>query len=330
MTFQELKDLLLKYNSFVITTHVNPDADALGSEIAMYHILQNYNKNVRIINYSNIPENLLFMGEGINIEKYNSDTHDIVIKEVDVVLFVDLNTVSRTKGMEVPIRESKSIKICIDHHEYPENFTENMYINTKSCSTGEIIYNFIKETNICLVDLNIANVLYAAIMTDTGSFRYDRTTSHTHRIIAEFLDLGVVPYKLHDLIYDNSSYGKTKLLGEVLSNLQINDSKNVCYMVITSEMLKRLNVEESEVDGFVNYNLSIKGILVGILFLELEDGFKVSIRSKGIIPVNLLAKEYGGGGHINASGIRFVNQKMNDFIAEIVYKAENYINKYME
>jgi len=330
MTFEELKELLLKYNSFVITTHVNPDADALGSEIAMYYILQQYNKNVRIINYSKIPENLVFMGEGINIEKYDSEIHNTIIKNVDVVIFVDLNSISRTKGMENAIRESNCVKICIDHHEYPENFTNNMYVNPKSCSTGEIIYNFINETKICSVDLNIANVLYAAIMTDTGSFRYDRTTSHTHRIIAEFLDLGVVPYKLHDLIYDNSSFGKTKLLGEVLSNLQINDSKNVCYMVITSEMLNRLNVEESEVDGFVNYNLSIKGILVGILFLELADGFKVSIRSKGVIPVNLLAKEYGGGGHINASGIRFINQKMNDFIEEIVYKAENYIKKYME
>ena len=328
ITFTKLAALIKENQKFVLTSHINPDADAIGSELAFYYILKILNKEIKIINYSTIPENLLFLDKTNIIEQYNSVKHDEIINNCDVIVLLDLNSISRTKNMETVISNANKKMICIDHHEYPENFTENMIIDINSSATGEILYNFINETNIIKLDYNISYVLYAAIMTDTGSFRYERTTAKTHRIIAEFLDNGIIPSEIHEQIYDNSGYGKLKLLGEVLTTLHLNETLNVSYMIITQNMIKQNDVDESEVDGFVNYCLSVKGVLVGMLFFELTDGFKVSLRSRGNVPVNILAKKYGGGGHYHASGIRFINEKMEKYIPVLIKEAEEFISKY--
>ncbi|MFH0735992.1 MAG: bifunctional oligoribonuclease/PAP phosphatase NrnA [bacterium] len=328
ITFSQLASLIKDNQKFVLTSHVNPDADAIGSELAFYYLLNKMNKEIKIINYSATPENLLFMDKNNIIEQYIADIHNEEINNCDVIVLLDLNSISRTKSMETVIRAAKKEMICVDHHEYPENFTQNILIDTNSCATGEIIYNFIENTNIIKLDYDIAYVLYAAIMTDTGSFRYERTTSKTHKIIAEFLDIGVIPKEIHEQIYDNSGYGKLKLLGEVLTTLHLNGAQNVSYMIITQKMIEQNEVDESEVDGFVNYCLSIKGVFIGLLFFELKDGFKVSLRSRGNVPVNLMAKKYGGGGHYFASGIRFTNEEMEKYIPLIIKEAEEYISKY--
>jgi phosphoesterase RecJ-like protein len=323
--FLELKKLLIKYDKFIITCHVNPDADALGSELAMYYILKKLDKKVRIINYSQTPENLLFLDKNNVIETYEKSLHDEIILDSDVVIFLDLNAISRTKTMFEVFNTFDKIKICIDHHEYPENFTPYIISKTESCATGEIIYDFINDSKICAIDYDIAFCLYAAIMTDTGSFRFDRTSSKTHRIVAEFLDMGINPNEIYTEIYEKSNFGKIKLLGLMLSELKLNEHKNVCYFVISQKMIDDYGVDESEVDGFVNHTLTIKGVKIGLLFIELNDGFKVSLRSRGKIPVNLLAKKYGGGGHLNASGIRMLAKSVDDYINLIVHDAEELI-----
>ncbi len=324
-SFNDLKELILKNHKFIITCHVNPDADAIGSELAIYYTLKNLGKDVKVINYSNTPENLLFLDVENVLEVYNREIHDIAILDSDAVIFLDLNAINRTKSMADVLYRFNKIKICIDHHEYPEDFTQYIISRTDSCATGEIIYDFINETNICSINYQIAYCLYAAIMTDTGSFRFDRTSSKTHRIIAEFLDLGIKPNEIYINVYEKSNLEKIKLLGLMLSDLKINSDKNVCYYLITQKMINDFGVEESEIDGFVNNTLTVKGIKVGMLFIELPDGFKVSLRSRGKIPVNLLAKKYGGGGHLNASGIRMIEKSVYDYIELIVKGAEELI-----
>jgi len=328
--FKDLKDLILKNHKFIITCHVNPDADALGSELAMYYILKKLDKKIRIINYSTTPENLLFLDTESVLEVYNSKIHDDVILNSDAVIFLDLNAINRTKLMAEVFNKFNKVKICIDHHEYPENFTDYIISLTENCATGEIIYDFIKATGICEVDYNIAYCLYAAIMTDTGSFRFERTSPKTHRIIAEFLELGIKPNEIYINVYEKSNIEKIKLLGLMLSNLMINEEKNICYYLITQDLINNYGVEESEIDGFVNNTLTIKGIKVGMLFIELTDGFKVSLRSRGKIPVNILAKKYGGGGHLNASGIRMINKSVFEYKSLIIKDAEELIKTYGE
>lgn len=327
MTFVELKKTIERNKSFILSTHVNPDADAIGSELAFYYLLTELNKEVRVINHNETPYNLKFLDFDSVIEKYNSEIHDPVIAEADTYIILDLSTPNRIVSMEKSLLNFTKTKICIDHHENPDPFFVNFVGGTSYSATGEIIYDFIKKSKIIELNYKIAYQLYAAIMTDTGSFRFDRTTPKIHILIAELLTLGVDPSEVYDKIYDQSNLAKIKLLGEALTTLKLTKSKKIAYMTISNESLKRLGAVEDDIDGFVNYCLSIKGVLVGILFFELKDGFKMSMRSKGKIPVNKLANEFDGGGHRNAAGARLFKVKMKDYIKPVLERAEFYLNQ---
>lgn len=325
INFDKLADIIKENSSFILTTHVNPDADALGSELALYEILKQKGKKTFIINYSETPYNLGFMDPLGVIETYNPVKHDPVFETADVIAALDFNNPKRVIGMERVFTKSKSLKICIDHHENPSPFAAYYFNDTGYAATGHILYDFIKTTKIIELGFAVAQPLYAAIMTDTGSFRFDRTTPEIHLIIAELLKTGVSPFEVYDKIYDESRYSKIRLLGECLSTIRMNKSEEIAYMVITQKSLEISGAEESEVDGFVNYCLSVKGVKIGMLFFELKDGLKVSFRSKGNIPVNKLASEFGGGGHMNASGLRVFNASLNEFMPRVLDAAEKYL-----
>lgn len=330
MDYLNLKDLFSKYNSYVITTHVNPDADAIGSEMAVYYMLKEHNYNVHIINYSGTPYNLYFMDPGQVIEKYSPSVHDEVIKTVDCIVAVDFNRSDRTVKMQGALLISSAVKICIDHHLDPEEFADYYFTDDSKSSTGEILYNFVKETNFVKLNYNIAYNLYAAIMTDTGSFRFDRTTPELHRITAELLEAGVDPNYVYDRIYDQSKFSKLKLLGRALNTIKINNSAGISYMTLLQKDFIETGAVESDTDGFVNYSLSIELVMIGLLFIELKEGFKVSFRSKGRIPVNKLAAEFGGGGHTNAAGARFFDKSLQEYMPLILDKAEEYYFNYKD
>ncbi len=324
--FENLKNIVLKNSSFLLTTHVNPDADAIGSEVAFYHLLKKLGKKVFIINHSSTPYNLEFFNKNSIIQKYDEETHKNIFNQVDGIFALDFNRADRTVSMEKAFRKSNKLKICIDHHQDPEEFVDHQFIDTDYCATGHIIYDFIKQTKIVELDLEIAEAIYAAIMTDTGSFRFDRTTSEVHNIIAELLKLGVNPEQVYDKLYDQSKFSKIRLLGRALESITLYAKNKIGYMVITQKDFEELGAMESDTENFVNYNLSIENVVMGILFIELKNGFKVSFRSKGSIPVNKLANEFGGGGHTNAAGARFFINNMQEMIPAILLKAELYLN----
>ena len=324
--FEKLKSIILSNSSFLLTTHVNPDADAIGSEIAFYHILKKLGKKVYIINHSVTPYNLEFFNVDNVIQKFDEVEHKKIFNQVDVLVALDFNHADRTVRMEDYFRSSTKLKICIDHHQDPEDFVDHKFIDTDYSATGQIIFDFIKQTKIVELDFNIAEPIYAAIMTDTGSFRFDRTTSEVHTIIAELLKLGVKPEQVYDKLYDQSKFSKVKLLGRALNSITLFADNKLGYMIITQKDFDELGAVESDTENFVNYNLSIENVELGILFIQLKNGFKVSFRSKGNIPVNKLANEYGGGGHTNAAGARFFTNNMQEMIPVILSKAELYLN----
>jgi phosphoesterase RecJ-like protein len=228
--------------------------------------------------------------------------------------------------MENAFRNFNGMKLCIDHHQDPEDFVNHFFGGTNYSATGEIIFDFIEQTKIVEFDKRIAELLYAAIMTDTGSFRFERTSPKIHRIAARLLEYDVNPTEIYDKIYNQFLFGRVKLLGETLSTIQIDSTKQIAYMEITKADLERNLATEADIDGFVNYCLSIKDIKIGILFYELKDGIKISFRSKGEIPVNKLAYEFNGGGHMNASGARLFNITINDIKEKVISSAQNYLN----
>lgn len=325
LDYVRLKSVVEKYNSFVITTHVNPDADAIGSEMALYYLLQKLGKKVSIFNHSKTPYYLEFLDTNRAIRKYNPEDHDEIINESEVIFFLDLNQLDRVRSLRNILSNNSKIKICIDHHQNPEDVFDYQFIDTEYSATGEIIYNFIKETGIIDLDFKIAESLYAAIATDTGSFRFPRTTPKVHRIAAELLEIGVDPTDVHDKIYDQSRPSKIKLLGRAINSMKIDDSQKIAYMIVTQNDMNETGADESEVDGFVNYCLSIENIQIGLLFFELKNGLKISFRSKRDIPINKLAEELGGGGHQNAAGARLFDVKLDDYITRVIDSAKNYL-----
>ncbi len=329
INFNQLKNILLENNSFLITTHVNPDADAIGSEIALYNILKERGKKARIVNHSITPYNLLFLDKENIIEHYSPEKHQGIFEEADVLAAVDFNRSNRIVRMESGFLQSQKMKICIDHHQDYENVFNYIFIDTDYSATGQIIYDFIKETGIVQLSYETAEPIYAAIMTDTGSFRFERTTPQIHKITAELLEAGVVPGDVYDKIYDQSKFSKIKLLGRAVNSMKLyGERQEVSYMRLTRQDFEETKAIESDTDGFVNVSLSVENVKLGLLFLELKEGFKVSFRSKGLIPVNKLASEFGGGGHVNAAGLRIREGNVEDYIPKILNRALDYVKQF--
>lgn len=325
--FNPLTNVINNGRRFLLTTHVNPDADAIGSEIAMYFILKALGKDVKVINYSETPYYLKFLDPENVVQKFDAGLHEEVFSEVDVIIHLDLNRCSRTVKMEPYIKSSSAIKIVIDHHEDPEDFHNHIFADTSYSSTGHIIYDFLEQTRITPITLEIATPVYAAIMTDTGSFKYDRTTPRVHRIAAHLLEIGVNPTDVYRLIYDESKFTKFKLLGRALNSMKLYNNDKLAVMVVTQKDLDECAALETDTEGFINFCMGVENVVVGLFFLELSDGFKVSLRSKGSYYIHKLAQLFGGGGHKNASGIRIRNEKMNDLKDKIIDETILTINK---
>lgn len=320
--FSKLKKILTDNNSFVLTTHVNPDGDAIGSVMAMYYILKKLGKKVRVINYSPTPYFLSFLDPGKVIELFEPGAHSDVIINTDVFIALDFNTPSRLSRMGDEFNKRKGLNICIDHHQSPQPVFQYLFVDTELSATGHILYRFIEETAIVEMDYDVALNLYTAIMTDTGSFRFERTTPEVHRIAAKLIEMGVSPVRVFAEVYDQNTLGKLALLSEALGSIKLfGEKEEVGTMIVTSESLNRYRIDEADTEGFVNFIMSIATVKVGIKFIELNKGCKVSLRSKGQIPVNLLASRYGGGGHINAAGIRLRDNKYNEVYESIVNDA---------
>ena len=329
INYNRIIEILKSNNSFIITTHVNPDGDAIGSELALAYFLQKLNKKFWIINHSPTPENYLFLDEENLIHKYNSD-FDEVILHAEVLIAVDFNTIGRTRSMMEIVEKSKAYKIIIDHHRNPQNFVDEIFYDIDEPATGNIIYKLIKTYNEDFIDKKTADALYTAIMTDTGSFRFERITSEVHLIVADLISRGVNPTYIYNKVYNEMSYEKLKLLGEAISNIKLEANGKIAFMVLDRKLIEKYVISEDEfdVDGFANYCLSLKSVIVGLLFFELKNGTKVSLRSKEKFPVNSVAEKFGGGGHLNAAGIRFDGMKLVDVLPKVIKQTIEDLKQY--
>ncbi|HEV8539308.1 MAG TPA: bifunctional oligoribonuclease/PAP phosphatase NrnA [Bacteroidota bacterium] len=309
----------------VLTTHVNPDGDGLGSELALARFLEKLGKSVTIINHSATPDNYRWMDQANGIIKFLPERDRDYILDADVIFIVDTNQPDRLRSLEPFIRQSKGIKIVIDHHLEPHSFGDHYLIDDDATSTGEIVYRIITSINPKLLDKEIAQALYTAIMTDTGSFRYPRTDPEIHRIVSHLLEYGISPIEVYSNVYEGWSPGRMRLLGEVLDSMKTAYDGRLAYVVCTQEMFKKTGTTEIETDNFTSFPMSVRGVQVGILFNELNNGVKISFRSKGMIPINELAKEFGGNGHLNAAGTRIFDARLDEIVASVVDKANKYL-----
>jgi phosphoesterase RecJ-like protein len=327
--FPKLAELLKQLDNFILTTHVNPDADAIGSVLAMQRALQSHGKQVLIINCSETPNYLRFLDTRNAIEFYQPELHNEAIRSAGAFIVLDFNRVDRMIKMAPLFPSITGVKICIDHHQEPEQVFDYIFSDTDYCATGHILFDFFRKTAFTSVELSIAEPIYAAITTDTGQFSFERTTADVFRIAAELLEAGVVPIKMYDSLYSHNSPGKLALLGDALNGIRyVGDRKQIGVMTITQESLRKAGAKEDETDQFVNMIMSVESVRVGLKFLELPQGFKVSLRSKGEIPIHEYAGSYGGGGHRNASGIRIRDRVLADMQESMIAAAAAFLEKW--
>ena len=306
--FTDIKKLLNTEHNIVIVTHKNPDGDAVGSSLGLYHFLSTYQQNVQVIVPNDYPSFLKWMPGHETILKFDTQTKasEEYIKKADIIFTLDFNAFHRAGGMEKPLEESKALKIMIDHHQEPEPYAKYMYSDVNMSSTAEMIYHFIDELEgLTHMNREIATCLYTGIMTDTGSFRFSSTTSLTHQVIAHLIDAGARNSDIHNHVFDSNSYNRLQLLGCALSNLKVIPESRTAYITLSQEELNKHHFRKGDTEGFVNYGLSLENVVLAAIFIEdKQEGIvKISLRSEGNFSVNAMARaHFNGGGHINAAG----------------------------
>lgn len=323
--FEKCKKIIDENKNFVLTTHVNPDGDGIGSEAALAAYLRKCGKQVSIINHSETPPNYTFLDPKNEILHFNPKLHAEKVRSADVIFIVDTNQLNRLRSMEPYVRESKAVKICIDHHLDKDDIADLYLIDEPATATGEIIYHLMQYLDGGKIDEEVARGLYTAIMTDTGSFRFPKTDPEIHQIAAHLIRSGADPPEVFQEVYEKTNLNAVQLLGKALSSLKTTHDGRVAYMVITRQMFKETGAKEYQTESFIDYTMRIGGVQIGLLFNELHDGVKISFRSKGEIPVNELAKEFGGNGHLNAAGARTVGKKLEDTIRAVLERSLAYV-----
>lgn len=324
-----VKQLIADKNNFVITTHNNPDGDAIGSSLALYNYLISKDKSVKVITPNNFPENLAWIKGADEILVYNMKTNrcNAIILSADIIFCLDFNALNRTGGIEDVLRTTKAKKVLIDHHPQPElDCFDFAFSKTDISSSAELTYNFITALDGAdAIDIDIANGIYTGIVTDTGSFSYSCNYEDTFKICAALLKTGIDAETIHRKVYDTFSENSLRLLGYCLSEkLEIIDEFSTAYIWLTKEDLNRFNYQVGDTEGVVNYALAIDKIKFAALFTEREGIVRISFRSKGEIDVNEFARNhFEGGGHKNASG---ATSKVS--LSETIEIFKNSLNNY--
>lgn len=283
-------------NNFIITSHYSPDGDNLGSSIGLYYALKSMNKEAVFVLDDNLPANLSFLYKDIKIYKSEEiDTKDYILISLDCG---DKNRLCCNDT----IKNKASVTINIDHHASNDLYADLNYVDDKASSTCEVVYEMLMKIDKNIIDKKIANCLYTGLITDTGNFMYSNTNPSSFEMAGNLLTIGIDKQDIIQSIYQNNPVNYVKILGESLNTLDVIKDK-IATIELTTQMFKNNNITFNDVDGFVNYARDISGVEVGILFKQKKfNQIKISLRSKSYVNVSEIAKVFGGGGHVRASG----------------------------
>lgn len=305
---QLFKAFMGQTRQVVIVTHHKPDADALGSSLGLAGYLKKNGHVVNVITPSDYPEFLHWMpgnSDVLALEKGNQQAIHDKINKAEIIFCLDFSALNRIQDLTDVVRAAPGKKVMIDHHLEPEAFAEFVKWDVRSASTAQLVFNLIRELgDEQMIDADIADCLYAGLMTDTGSFRHSNTHHDEFIVAGELVRLGADPTKVSKLIYDTNTLERLRLMGFVLSEkLKVLPEYRTAYMTLSAEELKKFGSQTGDTEGFVNYGLSIKGIRLSVMIHERKDSVKLSLRSLGDFSVNEMARRhFEGGGHRNASG----------------------------
>lgn len=312
--------VLKNHTQFIITAHINPDCDALGSELALAEHLRSQGKQVTIINSDSTPAAYRFLDPKNSIQRFSAKKHGRFIKNAEVIVVLDASGGwSRLGPVGAALEKSGGTKICIDHHPDPTDFVDLSVVDTDASATAELIYDLVQIME-GTVSPQMAQALYAAIITDTGSFRFPKTSPRTHQICAALLSAGANPLHIYTQIYEQNSLGAVRLRGHVLASIKTTARGQIAYYTLTKQTLNDFGVKISELDGFASLGQQIGGVRVTLFCMEASAGrIKISLRSNGTVAINEIAQAYGGGGHPSAAGA-LVEGTLADILAAVLQK----------
>lgn len=321
-----LKEQIKAANKITIIPHRNVDGDAMGSTLGLYHVLKQINTNCVVLIPNEIPDYLKWLPGTETTLVYEGEKVGEAIKRLrqsELIFTLDFNAFHRTgEQMESILKTLDTTFVMVDHHEKPDNYAQFTFSSTEYGSTCQMIYDLVSQLGYTdLISKEAATCIYTGIATDSGGFRFPRTTGRTHRIVADLIDKGVDNTQIYINLYDNSNYNRLQLLGRALQNMRILPEYNTSYISLSQEDLNEFHYEKGDTEGIVNYGLTIKDIDFTAFFTELkeENIIKISFRSQGTFDVNQFArKHFNGGGHVNAAGGKSfdtLEETINKFIA---------------
>lgn len=296
-----------RVKKIVILTHSNPDGDALGSSLGLNCVLQNAGYSTTVVFPTDFPPIVPGLNDytGWTIFEQHEKETDQLIKEADLLFFLDFNDTKRLGKVRKSLEHLSKKVVLIDHHPQPMIETSFLFSDTTVSSTSELVYDFVVKMGWSeYLDAAGANAMLTGIFADTASFSHNAKRPELYKVVADLISLGADQLKIHEALFNTNSEDRLRLLGYALSEkMEIFPQYHAAFIALTKGELKKYNFKIGDTEGFVNYPLSIKGIIFSILFLENEDKIKISFRSKGGFAVNeFSAKHFSGGGHHNASG----------------------------
>jgi len=314
-------DLVAQGRVFVLVTHVNPDGDAIGSEVGLARFLAARGKEVRVVNADPTPLGLRWLEiDGPAAEAYEPARHDGLFTAADAVVLLDNFAPDRLGKLEALMRAHAAKTFCIDHHPSRETLWGRNVIDTTSCATAVIVHELVTAAG-WTPDRAAAEALYAGLATDTGFFRFNSTSPRAFRVAAALLEAGADPTRSYAEVYERNSPAYTRLLGHALAGLTLSADGRLGVVTVTRRMLEECQADDVDTSEVTTHVLAVEGVLVAVLFRELPgERVKVSLRSKGLLDVQALATEFGGGGHRNASGI-VLSGTLDDVVRRVSERA---------
>lgn len=298
--FEEKSDVL-------ITTHYNPDGDAIGSSLALFHFLASQGIQSKVLIPNELPSFLQWMPGAKDAFIYieNPETGNDLIASADLIFCMDYNGLGRVKLFTDQLRAADATRVLIDHHVQPENEFDILFSEISVSSTSELLYQIIDSAGLINgLNKEMAECFFVGIMTDTGSFSFACNRPETFEIAANLIRTGLDVERVHRMVYDTYSESRMRLLGHCLAlNMKVLPEYATAYIWLSKNDLEKYNYQQGDTEGVVNYALSIENVAVAALFTERDDRIRVSLRSKGEFSVNEFARaHFNGGGHRNAAG----------------------------
>jgi len=297
-----LRPLLERAKTAVLATHVTPDGDGIGAEICWHSYLVSRGIEARIFNTEATPLRYRFLDEPGAVEVYDEAKHGDFLRSADLLFMLDNSAPSRFGPLEAAARASRAVTVCIDHHNLVDPFWKVNLIDSSSAATGEMVYRIIEALG-GDPDFTAAQAAYVSLVTDTGSFRFGKTSPASHQLAARLLAKGVRPPRVHEEVYERTSAALVRLAGMALAGLRLEEAGRLAWITMTLAQVHESGAEHEDTSDVVNELLTIDGVRIAVLLKELAGGrLKLSFRSKGKLDVNRIAQSFGGGGHTNASG----------------------------